>query len=332
MSILVTGGAGYIGSHTVKQLREKGYEVVVYDSIEDGHEEAVFDTTLVVGSILDEIKLDETIKKYKIEDVIHFAAYSIVGESIVCPQKYYRNNVLGTLSLLDSMIRNNIKKIVFSSTAAVYGEPERLPIVEESCKNPTNVYGKTKLMIENIMEDYHKAYGLQYVSLRYFNASGADPSGLIGEDHHPETHLIPIIFETLLGKREYLSIFGTDYNTPDGTCIRDYIHVNDLGKAHILALEALSNKLDSGIYNLGNGNGFSIHEVIQSVERVTGQKVPLREEGRRVGDPAMLIASADRAKKDLNWYPDYTKLDDIIETAWEWHRKNKWGFQRRKNK
>ena len=321
MGILVTGGAGYIGAHTVKQLRDKGHDVIVYDSLENGHREAVFDAALEVGNILDKKKLDETMKKYQIDQVIHFAAYALVGESMIYPHKYYINNVTGTLNLLDCMLNNNIKQIVFSSTAAVYGEAQQIPIEEDSVKKPTNVYGNTKLIIEGILEDYQRVYGLQYVSLRYFNACGADPSGQIGEDHDPETHLIPIVLEAALGKRDWVSIYGADYSTKDGTCIRDYIHVNDLSHAHIKALKILEGGKAKGIYNLGNGSGFSVYEVIQSVERVTELKVPIKEEKRRVGDPGILIASWDKARKELDWVPYYTKLDDIIRTAWEWHKK-----------
>lgn len=327
MAILVTGGAGYIGSHTVKMLHENGYEVVVFDSLEKGHRQAVKDTVLVAGNLLDEKNLEELFNKYNISSVIHFAAHSLVGESMIDPQKYYINNVTGTLNLLKAMMQNKVDKLVFSSTAAVYGEPNISPITEETEKKPTNIYGKTKLIIENILEDYNKAYGLNYISLRYFNACGADESGEIGEDHSPETHLIPLVLQTALGNREKISIFGDDYNTPDGTCIRDYIHVNDLAQAHILALKALEKGAKSNIYNLGNGNGFSVKEVIEVAEKVTGININKEIADRRPGDPAVLVASSDKIRKELGWQPKYTNLEKIIETAWKWHKNHPKGFK-----
>lgn len=306
MPILVTGGAGYIGSHTVKELTKNNTQVIVYDSLVKGYREAVSGVPLVVGNIFDEKLLDKTIKEYNIQSVIHFAAYSLVGESMSDPQMYYHNNVCGTLSLLKVMLQNNVKKLAFSSTAAVYGEPVEIPITEESPKVPTNVYGKTKLMIENILDDYDKAYGLKYISLRYFNASGAEESGEIGEDHAPETHLIPLVLQTALGKREAISVYGDDYPTPDGTCIRDYIHVTDLAQAHILALNALEKGRNSQVYNLGNGNGFSVKEVIETAEKVTGIRINKEISARRPGDPAILVASSDRIRKELGWQPRYT--------------------------
>lgn len=327
MAILITGGAGYIGSHTARELKDQGRDIVIYDNLSRGHRQAVKDMPLVVGDLADTELLARTIDEYHVDSVIHFAAESQVGESMADPQKYYINNVSGTLNLLKVMKEKNVNKIVFSSTAATYGEPERIPIDEESAKNPTSVYGRTKLMMEQILEDYDMAYGLKYVALRYFNAAGAHISGEIGEDHEPETHLIPIIMQVLLGQREAISIFGTDYPTPDGTCIRDYIHVTDLAHAHILALDALYDGMESRIYNLGNGNGFSVKEVIDTVEKVTGKKVPRVEEGRRPGDPAVLIASSQKIIKELGWKPRYNTLEKIIETAWNWHKNHPNGFE-----
>lgn len=319
--ILVTGGAGYIGSHTVRRLIKKGYDVVVYDNLTKGHEWAVKDSKLVVGDISDHDRVCNVIKEYGVDSVIHFAAYSLVGESMEDPQMYYINNVGGTMSLLKAMMDCGVKKIVFSSTAAVYGEPEEVPIKEESRLNPTNVYGRTKLIIENILKDYDMAYGLKYVSLRYFNAAGADDAGDIGEDHYPETHLIPLVLKTAKGERKDIKIYGTDYSTPDGTCIRDYIHVNDLADAHILALEYLRENR-SNVFNLGNGSGFSVKEVIDTAEKVTSRNIKRIETERRPGDPAVLIADSEKIKKVLGWKPQYTELDKIIETAWRWEMKD----------
>jgi len=326
MAVLVTGGAGYIGSHTVRELQKLGRKVVVYDNLSRGHREAVQGAPLVVGDLLDFERLEKIIREYEVTSVIHFAADSQVGESMVHPEKYYFNNVTGTLNLLKAMKNNGVKRIVFSSSAATYGEPEAVPITEDLPKNPTSVYGRTKWMMEQIMNDYDKAYGLKYIALRYFNAAGADPDADIGEDHHPETHLIPIIMQVLLGKRESVSIFGVDYPTPDGTCIRDYIHVTDLASAHILALDALENGKESSVYNLGNGNGFSVKEIIDTVEKVTGKKVPRVEAERRPGDPAVLIASSQKIMKELGWKPKFNRIEQIIETAWRWHESHPNGF------
>lgn len=319
MAVLVTGGAGYIGSHTVRQLQKSGYDVVVYDSLVKGHREAVKDVPLIVGDIRDTDLLSRTISEYNIDSCMHFAAFSLVGESMANPQAYYQNNVSGTLDLLGVLMLNKVDKFVFSSSAAVYGEPDSTPIHEDNPKVPTNVYGRTKLIIENILEDYSKAYGLRYISLRYFNACGADESGDIGEDHSPETHLIPLILQAALGKREHISIFGDDYPTPDGTCIRDYIHVVDLALAHVLALESLYSGSKSEVYNLGNGTGFSVKEVIEVAERVTGQKIKKEIAGRRPGDPAILVASSEKIKRELGWNPRISGLESIINTAWNWH-------------
>lgn len=327
MNILVTGGAGYIGSHTVKMLYDMGENVVAYDNLVKGHRQAVKCEHFVEGDIFDSDLLEETIKKYNIDSVVHFAAYSLVGESMEKPQIYYKNNVEGTLNLLNVMMKCNVKKIVFSSTAAVYGEPEVVPITEDSPKNPTNVYGRTKLMIETIMSDYSKAYGLKYIALRYFNACGADESSEIGEDHNPESHLIPLVLQACLGKRDGIKIFGDDYLTEDGTCVRDYIHVNDLASAHIKALKALHDGHESGAFNLGNGVGFSVKEIIDAAEKVT--KVTLKKEiiERRSGDPAVLIASYEKAKKDLGVSMKYTDIENIIETAYNWHKSHINGYK-----
>lgn len=326
MNILVTGGAGYIGSHTVKMLKELGKNVIAYDNLTKGHQTAVKCDVFVKGDIFDSELLEETIKKYNIDSVIHFAAYSLVGESMEKPSMYYHNNVQGTLNLLDVMLKCNVKKLVFSSSAAVYGEPEAVPITEEISKRPTSVYGRTKLIMENVMEDYSNSYGLKYTALRYFNACGADEEGNIGEDHSPESHLIPIVLQTCLGIRESIKIFGDDYPTEDGTCIRDYIHVNDLAKAHILALEGLHEGHPSGAYNLGIGNGFSVREIIRAAETVTGITINKEVVQRRAGDPAVLIASSERIRRSLGWKPEYMDIKDIIATAWKWHRNHPNGF------
>lgn len=326
MSILVTGGAGYIGSHTVRLLEKTGAKVVVYDNLVTGHQAAVKNSVFVQGDIFDSERLTDTIKRYDISAVVHFAAYSLVGVSMVKPQEYYHNNVVGTLNLLDVMLENNVKQLVFSSTAAVYGEPEISPITEAVPKNPTNVYGRTKLVMENAMADYSRSYGLNYIALRYFNACGADTAGDIGEDHSPETHLIPLVLKACQGKTAGLKIFGDDYPTKDGTCVRDYIHVNDLGQAHVLALKALAEGHDSAVYNLGNGNGFTVKEVIEAAEAVTGLTVPKEIAPRRAGDPAILVASSQKIRQELGWQPGYTDIKEIIATAWRWHRENPDGF------
>lgn len=326
MNVLVTGGAGYIGSHTVKMLKGTGKNVVAYDNLSKGHRAAVKCDEFVKGDIFDDELLVNTIKKYNIDSVVHFAAYSLVGQSMENPALYYHNNVQGTLNLLDVMIRCNVKKLVFSSTAAVYGEPERVPITEEISKNPTNVYGRTKLIMENAMEDFSRAYGLKYTALRYFNACGADEEGTIGEDHSPETHLIPIVLQACLGIRDGIKIYGDDYPTEDGTCIRDYIHVNDLARAHILALEGLHEGHESSAYNLGVGNGFSVKEIIRAAEEVTGITINKEIIERRPGDPAILIASSNKIKRSLGWEPKYVDIKDIISTAWKWHRNHPNGF------
>ena len=322
MKILVCGGAGYIGSHTVKELLDKGYEVVVVDSLETGHKKAVDErAVLCIGNISDGTFLENVFAKHNIDAVIDFAAYSLVGESVKEPAKYFENNVGGTLSLLSKMREHNVKYIVFSSTAATYGEPENIPILETDKTLPTNPYGESKLCVEKILRWFDEAYGVKYSVLRYFNAAGADPDGEIGESHTPETHLIPLILDAASGKRESICIFGTDYPTEDGTCIRDYIHVTDLADAHIRALEYLKQGGESTCFNLGNGNGDSVRHVIEVVKQVTGKEFIVKEEKRRAGDPPMLIGSATKAEKVLGWRPQYAEIGTIVEHAWKWHEK-----------
>ncbi|OUL36669.1 UDP-glucose 4-epimerase GalE [Nostoc sp. T09] len=322
-TILVTGGAGYIGSHTVLALKRAGYEVVILDNLVYGHRdlvEKVLQVELIAGDTSDRALLDQLFQTRNIDAVMHFSAYAYVGESVTDPAKYYRNNVLGTLVLLEAMLAASIKKFVFSSTCATYGVPEVVPIPENHPQNPINPYGATKLMVERILSDFDVAYGLKSVRFRYFNAAGADPNGLLGEDHNPETHLIPLVLLTALGKRESISIFGTDYPTPDGTCIRDYIHVSDLADAHILGLEYLLKDGDSEVFNLGNGLGFSVKEVIAASEEVTGLTIPVQECDRRPGDPPSLIGSSEKARKILGWQPQYPGIKDIVLHAWQWHQ------------
>ena len=317
--ILVTGGAGYIGSHTNKELHKRGYQTVVYDNLVYGHKESIKWGTLEIGDLSDKERLESVFKNYPIEAVIHFAAYAYVGESVTEPAKYYNNNVCNTINLLDIMRKYNVNYIIFSSTCATYGIPEKMPITEDMPQNPVNPYGATKKMVERILEDYYKAYGLHYCCLRYFNAAGADPDGEIGESHTPETHLIPLILDAASGKRESISIFGTDYPTEDGTCIRDYIHVTDLADAHIRALEYLKQGGESTCFNLGNGNGDSVRHVIEVVKQVTGKEFKVKEEKRRAGDPPVLIGSAEKAEKVLGWKPKYAEIETIVEHAWKWH-------------
>lgn len=326
--ILVTGGAGYIGSHTVRELRERGMDVVVYDNLSTGHIESIGDAPFVKGDLFDVELLRKTFREYGVDSVIHFAAYSLVGESMVNPAKYYHNNVAGTLALLDAMLAENVKYLVFSSSAATYGDCGDGLITENSPQNPTSVYGQTKLMMEQFMQDYDKAYGMKYVALRYFNAAGAHASGEIGEAHNPESHLIPLILQVSNGKREQIDIFGDDYPTHDGTCIRDYIHITDLADAHIKALEYLKNGGKSTYYNLGNGNGFSVKEVIDTVEKVVGSPVKKQVVERRPGDPASLVASSEKIQKELGWKPKYDTLDSIVASAWKWHSTHPDGFNK----
>ncbi|MGM0923266.1 MAG: UDP-glucose 4-epimerase GalE [Bacillota bacterium] len=318
--ILVIGGAGYIGSHLVKELVETK-EVVVLDNLSTGHRWAVDERAVFVeGNLGNASDLEKVFSTYKIEAVMHFAAFSLVGESVVNPLKYYQNNVTATLTLLQIMLKHNVKKFVFSSTAATYGNPDVDLITEDTMTNPINPYGRSKLMIEQILSDFAKSYGFSYVVLRYFNAAGAFKSGEIGEEHDPETHLIPIILQHLLGQREHISIFGSDYDTEDGTCIRDYIHVTDLANAHILALEALlDGTKKTAIYNLGNGLGYSVKEVVEMCEKVTGKKANVAMAKRRAGDPARLVASSNKIYSELGWKAEYS-LEKIIATAWNWHQ------------
>lgn len=323
-TILVTGGAGYIGSHTVLALKQAGYEVLILDNLVYGHRdlvEQVLQVELIQGDTSDRDLLDKLFATRNIAAVMHFSAYAYVGESVTDPAKYYRNNVIGTITLLEAMLAASVKKFVFSSTCATYGVPEMVPIPEDHPQNPINPYGATKLMVERILADFNEAYEFRSVRFRYFNAAGADPSGLLGEDHNPETHLIPLVLQTALGKRESISIFGTDYPTNDGTCVRDYIHVSDLADAHVLGLEYLLKGGDSAFFNLGNGNGFSVKEVIETARLVTGREIKAVECDRRPGDPPALIGSAEKARKILGWQPQYTNLKDIVTHAWEWHQK-----------
>lgn len=322
--ILVTGGAGYIGSHAVLALKQAGYQVLILDNLVYGHQdivEQVLQVPLVVGSTCDRPLLDRLFSSHNIAAVMHFAAYAYVGESVTKPAKYYHNNVVGTLTLLEAMVAANVKKFVFSSTCATYGIPEKIPITEDHPQSPINPYGATKLMVERMLQDFEPAYSLKSVSFRYFNAAGADPNGQLGEDHNPETHLIPLVLQTALGKRDSIGIFGTDYDTPDGTCIRDYIHVNDLAFAHILGLEYLLNGGNTDFFNLGNGGGFSVKEVIAQAEKITGKKIKVVASDRRPGDPPVLVGSSDKAKRILGWSPQYSDLSDIIAHAWQWHQK-----------
>lgn len=323
-TILVTGGAGYIGSHAVQALQKSGYDVVILDNLVYGHQDIVenaLKVELVVGDTGDRALLDKLFSSRNIAAVMHFAAYAYVGESVTDPAKYYRNNVLGTLTLLEAMVAANVKKFVFSSTCATYGVPKTVPIPEDHPQDPINPYGASKLMVERILADFDIAYNFKSVSFRYFNAAGADPNGLLGEDHNPETHLLPLVLMTALGKRESVSIFGTDYPTPDGTCIRDYIHVCDLADAHILGLEYLLNGGNSNIFNLGNGSGFSVKEAIDAAREITGKEIKAIECDRRPGDPPMLVGSSEKARKILGWQPQYADIKNIITHAWNWHQK-----------
>ncbi|WP_017318261.1 UDP-glucose 4-epimerase GalE [Mastigocladopsis repens] len=322
-TILVTGGAGYIGSHTVLALKQAGFDVIILDNLVYGHRdlvEKVLQVELVVGDTGDRALLDDLFKTRDVAAVMHFSAYAYVGESVSDPAKYYRNNVLGTLTLLEAMLAASVKKFVFSSTCATYGVPQVVPIPEDHPQNPINPYGATKLMVERILSDFDVAYGFKSVRFRYFNAAGAAPNGLLGEDHNPETHLIPLVLQTALGKRESISVFGTDYPTPDGTCIRDYIHVSDLADAHVLGLAYLLKGGDSEVFNLGNGNGFSVKQVIETAKEVTGKDIKVVECDRRPGDPPALIGSGDKARKILGWHPQYSSLEEIIAHAWQWHQ------------
>ncbi len=326
MRILVTGGAGYIGSHTVRQLLAGGHDVTVYDNLEFGHRAAVPAETLVVGDLRDIDHLDNLLLVNRIEAVVHFAASTSVGESVTNPARYYTNNLLYPLQLLDRCRRNGVQKFVFSSTAATYGVPDAVPIAEDAKQLPVNPYGNTKLAFERALADYASAYPFGFCALRYFNAAGAAEDGSIGEDHTPETHLIPIVLEAATGKRPHVEIFGTDYPTPDGTCVRDYVHVDDLGAAHVLALSKLAPGAKLA-YNVGIGRGYSVREVIRAAEEVTGRTVPVKEGARRAGDPPALVARADKIRAELGWAPKYDNLKAIIETAWRWHQARPNGYE-----
>lgn len=329
MKVLVLGGAGYIGSHTVYALIEAGEQVVIIDNLLTGYEEAVHpDATFYKGDIRDREFLDSVFEKEKdIDAVIHFAASSLVGESMTNPLKYYDNNMYGTMVLLQALVAHGIDKVVFSSTAATYGEPENLPILESDRTFPTNTYGETKLSMEKMFKWVSQAHGLRYVSLRYFNACGAHVSGEIGEAHNPESHLIPLILQVPNKKRDHISIYGDDYNTKDGTCVRDYIHVTDLAQAHILAVKYLMEGNQSDVFNLGNGIGFTVKEVIETARKVTGDPIKAEVEGRRAGDPAFLIASSEKAKTVLGWNPQFADLETIISSAWKWHKAHPNGYK-----
>lgn len=322
--VLVTGGAGYIGSVVVAQLLAKGCDVIVCDNLSHGSAKAVSrGAKLIVADTSDRAALDRIFSEHAIDAVMHFAAFIEAGESMQVPAKYFRNNTVNSLTLLEAMLAHKVSRLVFSSTAALYGTPDRTPIEESDALHPTNAYGESKLLVEQMLAWFHRIHGLHYACLRYFNAAGA--AGDLGEDHKPESHLIPLALQVALGEREHLSIFGTDYPTPDGTCVRDYIHVSDLASAHVLVLDALRQH-DQLIYNLGNGRGFSVRQVIETVRRVTGHPIPAREVARRPGDPAVLVAASSRIQSDLDWQPQFPELEAIVRSAWEWRRKHPNGY------
>ena len=326
MAVLVTGGLGYVGSHAVKQLVDRGEQVISLDNLIFGHKEAACGSEIVIGDIGDKELLRKVFTDYKIDSVMHFAGFRDVGESVADPQKYYINNISNSIAMLEVMLEFGIKMMIFSSSAATFGEPEIVPIPEDHPKNPTNPYGRTKLQLEEILKEYEHAYGLRSVSMRYFNASGADPSGLIGEDHKPENHLIPLILQVALGQRESIKIFGNNWPTKDGTCVRDYVHVTDLAQAHLLALDALRKGKETTAYNLGNGSGYSVLEVIQVAEEVSGKKINAINDDRRAGDPAVLVASSEKITKELGWDPKFPDLKTIVQTAWNWHSNHPNGY------
>ena len=326
-NILVVGGAGYIGSHMAKYLSKKGYMPVVLDNLVLGHRRAVKYGPFFEGSMNDSSLLEKIFSDYPISAVMHFAAFCYVGESVEDPARYYQNNVANTLTLLEVMVEKKIGNFIFSSSCASYGEPVEIPMTEDHPQKPISPYGRTKLMVEQILDDFRTAYGLESVCLRYFNAAGADRDGELGEDHNPETHVIPLVLKTALGQRPVVDIFGDDYPTPDGTCIRDYIHIEDLAQAHLLALERLLEGLPGGLYNLGNAKGYSVKQVIEIARRITGKEIPARVVERRSGDPAVLISSSQKAMKDLGWMPQFPDLETIVETAWTWHKNNPDGYR-----
>ncbi len=325
MNILVSGGAGYVGSHAARWLARAGHDVWIYDNLSQGHRGAAPPDRLIVAELEDRETLVRTMTEKRIDAVMHFAANALVGESVENPSKYYNNNIGGSIALLDAMRSAGVWRIVFSSTTATYGEPEQVPITEQEPQKPINPYGFTKLVIERALEDYARAYGFGYAALRYFNAAGASPDGDLGEDHTPESHLIPLVLQVALGQREAISIFGEDWPTPDGTCIRDYVHVDDLADAHLKALELL--RPGEGLkLNLGTGRGYSVREVIDACRRASGHAIPAKSAPRRPGDPAELIADSSLAKQVLGWTPKYTDIDAIVETAWRWHKSHPRGY------
>lgn len=327
MRVIVTGGAGYVGSHTVRALLDAGYQPAVFDNLSKGHRQAVpSEVPVYEGDLADKGTIKKAFASFRPEAVMHFAGSTQVGESVANPGLYFRNNIASPLNLLDAMVEHKVDRLVFSSTAAVYGEPSEIPIPEDHPKVPTNPYGESKLFFESILHRYEVAFGIRSMALRYFNAAGAHPSGEIGEDHTPETHLIPIILQVALGQREQVTVFGTDYATDDGTCVRDYVHVCDLAAAHILAVDALASGAESNAFNLGNGKGFSVQQVIDEVERVVGKPVRRVTGERRPGDPAVLVASSEKARRVLGWQPSYPDLASIIETAWQWHSRHPEGY------
>jgi UDP-glucose 4-epimerase len=321
MKVLVVGGAGYIGSHMVKMLLSDGHQVITFDNLSGGFRDAVLGGEFVEGDLADRLALDNVFALHQPDAVMHFASFIQVGESVKLPDKYYRNNFSNTLNLLDAMLAHGVKRFIFSSTAAIFGEPEYVPIDELHPKNPLNPYGRSKWMVEQVLADYSLAFGLRYVCLRYFNAAGADPDGLLGERHVPETHLIPLVLQAASGRRPHIAVFGRDYDTPDGTCIRDYIHIVDLCSAHLLALNLLSHDGQSACFNLGNEEGFSVQQVIDAAQRITGVSIDVVDAERREGDPASLVADASKARRILGWAPRHAELDSIIKDAWRWERK-----------
>lgn len=325
--ILVVGGAGYIGSHMCKYLSKHGYVPVVLDNLVCGHRQAVKWGPFFEGAMDDASLLRQIFSEFNIASVMHFAAFCYVGESMTAPAKYYQNNVASTISLLETMVEAHIPGFIFSSSCATYGEPKEIPISENHPLHPINPYGRTKLMVEQILADFRRAYGLESVCLRYFNAAGADPDGELGEDHDPETHLIPLVLQTALGQRPHMEVFGDDYSTQDGTCVRDYIHIEDLAQAHLAALERLLAGRPGGVFNLGNGEGYSVREVIDVARKTTGQPVPVKITDRRPGDPAILVGSSEKACLELGWKPRFPELEAIVETAWKWHKANPKGYQ-----